>query len=178
MHSSLAEAQAQLRSDGIALDIKTLRLDRLSLRCAGPSGPAERGDAVCWTCVTGKRVVVSLDGAPRPCEAQEATAPRRRRGATDSIRDWKEPKYSTSSCTSSATTGDRLRRGPRCIDGTAPGTGGGLSPCMLSYATADRPQPAADKVTLHRRRRALDLATSSSRLIAAARSSRRHRCWG
>ena len=40
MLSVLAAAQAQLRSDGIALDIDR-PLDRLSLRCAGPSDPAE-----------------------------------------------------------------------------------------------------------------------------------------
>ena len=38
-------------------------------------------------------------------------APRRRRGATDSIPTGRN--RSSSSCTSSATTGDRLRRGPR-----------------------------------------------------------------
>ena len=71
MHSSLAEAQAQLRSDGIALDIKTLPLDRLSLRCAGPSGPAERGvrPAGPRDREAGGRLPRR---GPRPCEAQEA----------------------------------------------------------------------------------------------------------
>ena len=71
MLSSLAEAQAQLRSDGIALDIKTLRSTRLSLRCAGPSGPAERGvrSAGPRDREAGGRLPRR---GPRPCEAQEA----------------------------------------------------------------------------------------------------------
>ena len=64
MLSSLAEAQAQLRSDGIALDIKTLR------------STAYRYAARARAIPTGRN-------------------------------------RSSSSCTSSATTGDRLRRGPR-----------------------------------------------------------------
>ena len=49
---SLAEAQAQLMPW-----ISRPSLDRLSLRCAGPSGPAERGVGLLDR-VTGKRVVV------------------------------------------------------------------------------------------------------------------------
>ena len=52
MLSSLAEAQAQLRSDGIALDIKTLR----SATLRGPERPSRARRAACWT-GTGKRVV-------------------------------------------------------------------------------------------------------------------------
>ena len=79
MHSSLAEAQAQLRSDGIALDIKTLH--GLSLRCAGP---AAQQSAACGLLdrVTGKRVVVSLDGG-RVRVRRKKRGPARR-GATDS----------------------------------------------------------------------------------------------
>ena len=71
MLSSLAEAQAQLRSEGIALDIKTLRSTALSLRCAGPSGPAERGvrSAGPRDRQAGGRLPRR---GPRPCEAQEA----------------------------------------------------------------------------------------------------------
>ena len=62
MHSSLAEAQAQLRSDGIALDIKTLR--STAYRYAARARAAQQSTA-CGLLdrVTGKRVVVSLDGA-------------------------------------------------------------------------------------------------------------------
>ena len=43
MHSSLAEAQAQLPLRRHRPGYQDPPLDRLSLRCAGPSGPAERG---------------------------------------------------------------------------------------------------------------------------------------
>ena len=61
MHSSLAEAQAQLRSDGIALDSKTLR--STAYRYAARARAAQQS-AACGLLdrVTGKRVVVSLDG--------------------------------------------------------------------------------------------------------------------
>ena len=62
MLSSLAEAQAQLRSEGIALDIKTLR--STAYRYAARARAAQQS-AACGLLdrVTGKRVVVSLDGA-------------------------------------------------------------------------------------------------------------------
>ena len=48
MLSSLAEAQAQLRSEGIALDIKTsARPPIATLR--GPERPSRARRAVCWT---------------------------------------------------------------------------------------------------------------------------------
>ena len=83
MHSSLAEAQAQLRSDGIALDIKTLR--STAYRYAARARAAQQS-AACGLLdrVTGKRVVVSLDGGRVRVRAR-SVAPRRRRGATDSI---------------------------------------------------------------------------------------------
>ena len=61
MLSSLAEAQAQLRSEGIALDIKTLR--STAYRYAARARAAQQS-AACGLLdrVTGKRVVVSLDG--------------------------------------------------------------------------------------------------------------------
>ena len=54
MHSSLAEAQAQLRSDGIALDIKTLR--STAYRYAARARAAQQS-AACGLLdrVTGKR---------------------------------------------------------------------------------------------------------------------------
>ena len=58
-------------------------------------------------------------------------APRRRRGATDSIPTGRN--RSSSSCTSSATTGDRLRRGPPIIDGTLRGPEAVFA-LLLSYA--------------------------------------------
>ena len=48
MHSSLAEAQAQLRSDGIALDIKTLRSTAYRY-AARPERPSRARRAGCWT---------------------------------------------------------------------------------------------------------------------------------
>ena len=69
MLSSLAEAQAQLRSDGIALG-PSARPPIATLR--GPERPAERGVRSAGP-LTGKRVVVSL--TPRPREAQERRLP-------------------------------------------------------------------------------------------------------
>ena len=65
-------------------------LDRLSLRCAGR---AAQQSAACGLLdrVTGKRVVVSLDGGPRPREAQEAW-PQDEEGRNRFHTDWKEPK--------------------------------------------------------------------------------------
>ena len=121
MHSSLAEAQAQLRSDGIALDIKTLR--STAYRYAARARAAQQS-AACGLLdrVTGKRVVVSLE--PR-CEAQEAFHT-----------DWKEPKLlilcrRRRRATVSDVGPDHRRH--------APGTGGGLRPAVVVRA-ADRPQ--------------------------------------
>ena len=71
MLSSLAEAQAQLRSEGHRPGYQDPPLDRLSLRCAGPSGPAERGvrSAGPRDREAGGRLPRR---GPRPCEAQEA----------------------------------------------------------------------------------------------------------
>ena len=49
MLSSLAEAQAQLRSDGIALDIKTLSARPPIAMLRGPERPSRARRAVCWT---------------------------------------------------------------------------------------------------------------------------------
>ena len=48
MHSSLAEAQAQLRLRRHRLDSKTLRSTPIAT-LRGPERPAERGRAACWT---------------------------------------------------------------------------------------------------------------------------------
>ena len=135
MLSSLAEAQAQLRSDGIALDIKTLR--STAYRYAARARAAQQS-AACGLLdrVTGKRVVVSLDGG-RVRVRRKKRGPKTKKGATDSIPTGRN--RSSSSCTSSATTGDRLRRGPRSST-HAPGTGGGLA-LLLSYARRSASTP-------------------------------------
>ena len=71
MLSSLAEAQAQLRSDGIALDIKTLR--STAYRYAARARAAQQS-AACGLLdrVTGKRGGRLPRRGPRPREAQEA----------------------------------------------------------------------------------------------------------
>ena len=135
MHSSLAEAQAQLRSDGIALDIKTLPLDRLSLRCAGPSGPAERGvrPAGPRDRQAGGRLPRR---GPRPREAQEAW-PQDEEGA--------QPiPYRLEGTEAPHPVRRRRRRATVSDVGPdhrrhAPGTGGGLRPAVVVRA-ADRPQ--------------------------------------
>ena len=135
MLSSLAEAQAQLRSDGIALDIKTLR--STAYRYAARARAAQQS-AACGLLdrVTGKRVVVSLDGGrvrvrrkkrgpqdeegaqpiPYRLEGTEAPHPVRRRRRRATVSD----------------VGPDHRR-------HAPGTGGGLRPAVVVRA-ADRPQ--------------------------------------
>ena len=118
MLSSLAEAQAQLRSDGIALDIKpsarppiaTLRgPERSRARRAGP-----REGSGC----------VSLDGG-RPCEAQEAWP-------QDEAQPIPYRLEGTEARTSSATRATVSDVGPDHRR-HAPGTGGGLR-LLLSYA--------------------------------------------
>ena len=88
MHSSLAEAQAQLRSDGIALDIKTLRSTayRYAARAAQQSAACGLLDRV-----TGKRVVVSLDGG-RVRVRRKKRGPKTKKGRNRFHTDWKEPK--------------------------------------------------------------------------------------
>ena len=90
MHSSLAEAQAQLRSDGIALDIKTLR--STAYRYAARARAAQQS-AACGLLdrVTGKRVVVSLDGG-RVRVRRKKRGPKTKKGRNRFHTDWKEPK--------------------------------------------------------------------------------------
>ena len=79
MLSSLAEAQAQLRSEGIALDIKTLR--STAYRYAARARAAQQS-AACGLLdrVTGKRVVVSLDGG-RVRVRRKKRGPKTKKGA-------------------------------------------------------------------------------------------------
>ena len=102
MHSSLAEAQAQLRSEGIALDIKTLR--STAYRYAARARAAQQS-AACGLLdrVTGGRLPRR---GPRPWA-------RRNRFHTD---------WTKLSCTSSATTGDRSQTWRHALRG--PGTRG------------------------------------------------------
>ena len=90
MLSSLAEAQAQLRSDGIALDIKTLR--SIAYRYAARARAAQQS-AACGLLdrVTGKRVVVSLDGG-RVRVRRKKRGPKTKKGRNRFHTDWKEPK--------------------------------------------------------------------------------------
>ena len=90
MLSSLAEAQAQLRSDGIALDIKTLR--STAYRYAARARAAQQS-AACGLLdrVTGKRVVVSLDGG-RVRVRRKKRGPKTKKGRNRFHTDWKEPK--------------------------------------------------------------------------------------
>ena len=135
MLSSLAEAQAQLRSEGIALDIKTLRSTAYSLRCAGPSSPAERGvrSAGPRDREAGGRLPRR---GPRPCEAQEAW-PQDEEGA--------QPiPYRLKGTEAPHPVRRRRRRATVSDVGPdhrrhAPGTGGGLRPAVVVRA-ADRPQ--------------------------------------
>ena len=139
MHSSLAEAQAQLRSDGIALDIKTLR--STAYRYAARARAAQQS-AACGLLdrVTGKRVVVSLDGG-RVRVRRKKRGPKTKKGRNRFHTDWKEPKLlilyvvgddgrpsQTGPRSSTARSGDRRRSRPAVV-----------------VRAADRPH-AADKV--------------------------------
>ena len=90
MLSSLAEAQAQLRSDGIDLDIKTLR--STAYRYAARARAAQQS-AACGLLdrATGKRVVVSLDGG-RVRVRRKKRGPKTKKGRNRFHTDWKEPK--------------------------------------------------------------------------------------
>ena len=135
MHSSLAEAQAQLRSDGIALDIKTLRSTAYRYAARGPSGPAERGvrSAGPRDREAGGRLPRR---GPRPREAQEAW-PQDEEGA--------QPiPYRLEGTEAPHPVRRRRRRATVSDVGPdhrrhAPGTGGGLRPAVVVRA-ADRPQ--------------------------------------
>ena len=90
MLSSLAEAQAQLRSDGIVLDIKTLRSTAYA---HAARARAAQQSAACGLLdrVTGKRVVVSLDGG-RVRVRRKKRGPKTKKGRNRFHTDWKEPK--------------------------------------------------------------------------------------
>ena len=111
MLSSLAEAQAQLRDDGIALDIKTLR-------------------------ATGKRVVISLDGG-RVRVRRKKRGPKTKKGRNRFHTDWKEPKLLILYVVGD--DGRPSQTWAPIIDGTLPGAGCGLRPAAVVRA-ADRPQ--------------------------------------
>ena len=135
MLSSLAEAQAQLRSDGIALDIKTLR--STAYRYAARARAAQQS-AACGLLdrVTGKRGGRLPRRGPRPCEAQEAW-PQDEEGA--------QPiPYRLEGTEAPHPVRRRRRRATVSDVGPdhrrhAPGTGGGLRPAVVVRA-ADRPQ--------------------------------------
>ena len=167
MHSSLAEAQAQLRSDGIALDIKTLR--STAYRYAARARAAQHGvrSAGPRDREAGGRLPRR---GPRPCEAQEAW-PQDEEGAqpipyrlegTEAPHPVRRRRRSTVS-----DVGPDHRR-------HAPGTGGGLRPAVvvrrqIGLNAADKVLFIADGAPWIWRR--------LQRLIAAP-GSRRHRCWG
>ena len=146
-------------------------LDRLSLRCAGPSGPAERGvrSAGPRDREAGGRLPRR---GPRPCEAQGSVAPRRRRAATDSIPTGRN--RSSSSCTSSATTGDRLRRGPRSSTARS-GDRRRSSPCCCRTRGRSASTPLTRCSSSPTARPGSGDASSAS---SPRSGSRRHRCWG
>ena len=135
MLSSLAEAQAQLRSEGIALDIKTLR--STAYRYAARARAAQQSAA----CGLLDRVDREAGGrlprrGPRPCEAQEAW-PQDEEGA--------QPiPYRLEGTEAPHPVRRRRRRATVSDVGPdhrrhAPGTGGGLRPAVVVRA-ADRPQ--------------------------------------
>ena len=173
MLSSLAEAQAQLRSDGIALDIKTLR--STAYRYAARARAAQQS-AACGLLdrVTGKRVVVSLDGG-RVRVRRKKRGPKTKKGRNRFHTDWKEPKLLIL-----YVVGDDGRPSQRIIDGTLRGPEAvwpkrrRSSPCCCRT----RGRSASTPLTV------LFIADGApwiwqriQRLMPRS-GSRRHRCWG
>jgi hypothetical protein len=90
MLSSLAEAQEHLRSDGIELDIKTIR--SIAYRYAARARAAQQSEACgALDSATGRRVVVSLDGG-RVRVRRKKRGPKTKKGRSRFHTDWKEPK--------------------------------------------------------------------------------------
>ena len=90
MLSSLAEAQAHLRNDGIELDIKTIR--STAYRYAARARAAQQSEACGFLDgATGKRVVVSLDGG-RVRVRRKKRGPKTKKGRNRFHTDWQEPK--------------------------------------------------------------------------------------
>jgi hypothetical protein len=90
MLSSLAEAQEHLRSDGIELDIKTIR--SIAYRYAARARAVQQSEACgALDSATGRRVVVSLDGG-RVRVRRKKRGPKTKKGRNRFHTDWKEPK--------------------------------------------------------------------------------------
>ena len=170
MHSSLAEAQAQLRSDGIALDIKTLR--STAYRYAARARAAQQS-AACGLLdrVTGKRVVVSLDGG-RVRVRRKKRGPKTKKGRNRFHTDWKEPKLlilyvvgddgrpsQTWAPIIDGTLRDRRRSSPCCCRTRDRSASTPLTRCSSSPTA----RPGSG-----------DASSASS----PRSGSRRHRCWG
>ena len=171
MHSSLAEAQAQLRSDGIALDIKTLR--STAYRYAARARAAQQS-AACGLLdrVTGKRVVVSLDGG-RVRVRRKKRGPKTKKGRNRFHTDWKEPKllilYVVGDDGRPSQTWAPIRRGH------APGNRRRSSPCCCRTRGRAVSTPLTRCSSSPTARPGSGDASSASSLRSG---SRRHRCWG
>ena len=129
MLSALAEAPAQRRSDGIALDIKTLRSTayRYAARARAAQQRAAGGRL---DRVTGKRVVVSLDGG-RVRGRRKKRGPKTKQGRNRFHTDWKEPKLRILYVGGDA--GRPSQTGAPIIDGTLRGPEAVFA-LLLSYA--------------------------------------------
>ena len=128
MLSSLAEAQAQLRSEGIALDIKTLRSTAYRYAARARAAPAERGvrSAGPRDREAGGRLPRR---GPRPREAQEAW-PQDEEGAQP-IPYRLEGTESSSILYVVGDDGRPSQTWAPIIDGTLRGPGGGLRPAVV-----------------------------------------------
>ena len=141
----------------------------------GASGRSDaRGDGLLDR-VTGKLADRRGRSGPRP-RAGSGTAWLRKtlKGRNRFRTDWKRYR-SSSSCTSTATTGDRVRRGPRSCGGTHRGPQDDFA-LLLSYAR---------QIGLNAARQACSSSLTARPGSGAASSassprsgSRRHRCWG
>ena len=169
MLSSLAEAQAQLRSEGIALDIKTLR--STAYRYAARARAAQQS-AACGLLdrVTGKRVVVSLDGG-RVRVRRKKRGPKTKKGRNRFRLEGTEAPHPVRRRRRRATVSDVGPDHRR----HAPGTGGGLRPAVVDTRGRSASTPLTRCSSSPTARPGSGDASSAS---SPRSGSRRHRCWG
>ena len=166
--SSLAEAHAQLRSDGIAQDMSA-RPSIATLR--GPERPSRARRASAGPMTAAERLPRP---GPRTCESQDAWPPRRP-GARPI--PYRLGNRSSSSCTPwKPRRGDSTSSTWAAIDRRhAPGTGGGLRPAVVVLAST----PLIEGPSSPTARPGI-WSTRPERLGVDRRAVtlRRHRCWG
>ena len=129
MLGSLAEAKAELEANGISLDVKTIR--SIAYLFAARARTAQASETYRWgEAVTGRRVVVSLDGG-RVRVRRKKRGPKTSKGRTRFHGVWEEPKLLILYVVDA--DGRPLRNWAPVIDGTLRGPDVTYA-LLLSYA--------------------------------------------